>query len=80
MNGLFNWNPFEKVPEIQNYLLLPNIDCVFLESSSSSQILAEKLRQVFPNLVFIIVPITEADGLLPQAAWNFVNSTRGLST
>ena len=69
LKGMLHWNPFEAVPEIRSYFLLPNIDCIFIASESRIDVLAEKLRQTFRNLVFIITPIHEVDGLLPEAAW-----------
>jgi hypothetical protein len=77
LKGMLHWNPFETIPEILNYLLLPNMDCVFIVSESPTDVLAEKLRKTFPNVVFIITPIHEVDGLLPEAAWAVINGTRG---
>jgi hypothetical protein len=73
---LFRSNPFQNVPLIEDYLVLPNVDCVFLRSSTSTSILAAQLRDLFPNLPFVLTPIDEADGLLPEAAWNFIKLSR----
>jgi hypothetical protein len=77
LTSLFKWpNPFEKVPGISKYFVVPNMDCVLLEASGPIQDLAAALREQFSNKVFVLAAINEADGLLPQAAWAFINAVR----
>jgi hypothetical protein len=74
MNTLFKWGAFDKVPLISNYLVLPNLECIFLEADGPTQTLAAQLREQFPKAPFMLTPISEADGLLPQTAWDFINA------
>jgi hypothetical protein len=74
MSALFKWSVFDKVPLISNYLVLPNLDCIFLEADGPTQSLAAQLRDQFPKAPFMLTPIAEPDGLLPQTAWDFINT------
>ena len=74
MSALFKWSVFEKVPLIENYLVLPNLDCVFLQANGPTDALAAQLRDQFPKAPFMLTRISEADGLLPQTAWDFINA------
>jgi hypothetical protein len=69
LKGMLRWNPFKAIPEIRRFLPLPKIGCIFLESDSPTAVLAEKLRQSFPNVRFVLIPMHEVDGFLPDAAW-----------
>lgn len=72
LKEMVNWSPFTAIPEIRRYVLLPNIGCMFIASESPIDVLAERLRQTFPDVFFIITPIREADGLLPDEAWKAI--------
>src|SRR5580704_573727 len=74
MSTLFKWGAFDKVPLITNYLVLPNLECVFLEANGPTQALAAQLRDQFPKASFMLTPITVPDGFLPKNAWDFINA------
>jgi hypothetical protein len=71
-----NQNPFQTIPAVTRYFVLPKVDCVLLEARIAAHELADALRQQFKDRLFLITPITEADGLLPQVAWDFINKAR----
>jgi hypothetical protein len=77
VKGLLRWNPFKKIPEIRSYLFLPNINGMFLVSDAPTGVLADKLRQAFPKVVFMISPVHELDGFLPEKAWAAIRSICG---
>jgi len=77
LTGMFARDVFEKVPEIENHIVLSTIDCILLESRLPMQELANKLRQIFPATPFVIAPLAEIDGVLPEDAWSFINAARG---
>jgi hypothetical protein len=70
-------NSIATIPAIQDFLAVPNLpEAMFLISSSSASELAAELRARFPQKLFVIASADEIDGLLPKAAWDFLNARK----
>ena len=76
LKRMLGGNDFDKIPEIKDCVVLPAIDCILIESELPTSLLAEQLRQLFKGALFILTPVAELDGVLPQEAWNFINARR----
>ena len=69
----------ERVSGIENFLFIPQLpDAVIIVSSAPTAVLAENLRGTFPDGIFLLTLITDVDGFLPQAAWDFIRTHTGL--
>ena len=64
-------------PEVLNWYA-PLQGGVFIISNLNAQGLAELIRQAFPNLYFVIAELPRGynDGMLPSAAWQFINDPK----
>jgi len=70
-------NSVGTIPTIQNFLSVPNLpEAMFLISSSTATELAAGFRTRFPGKLFVITSADDIDGLLPKAAWDFLNAQR----
>jgi hypothetical protein len=68
----------DRVPGLENFLFIPQLpEAVILVSSTPTATLAENLRRAFPDRIFMLSLVTDVDGYLPKAAWEFIRANTG---
>ena len=75
MRALFKQPSLDAVPGVDDFLFIPELpDAAILVSSVGTATLAEGVRAIFPNRLFVLSAVTEVDGFLPKAAWEFIQA------